>query len=209
MPVDSQERRHATAGAMCWRAQKGRLEDPVILPLGRATLFAFRARRPMQSQPMPAIHQRQRAARKRAHERIEQVQPQLPRPEPRDLLTPLRVAALDLHDDREQFGQRGTGARWSRGSSRREQQVTAIGPMDLNIAATAPSQIDKDALGSLRRCQIRRYSCLATPVRTSPVQPAKHATGLFGQGRSPAKPIGPSIAGFAMQSWPLPMAAIY
>jgi hypothetical protein len=35
MPVDSHERRDATAGAMCWRAQKGRLEDPVILPLSR------------------------------------------------------------------------------------------------------------------------------------------------------------------------------
>jgi hypothetical protein len=102
---------------------------------------------------MPSIHQGQRAARKRLHERVEQVQPEPARSEPRDLLAPLRAAALDLNDDREQLGQRGTGARWSRGSSRREQQVTAIEPMDLNIAATAPSQIDKDALGSLRRCQ--------------------------------------------------------
>ena len=69
----------------------------------------------MQPQSMPAVHQRQRATRKRPHERLEQVQPQLSRPEPRNLLAPLRAAAFDLDDDRGQLGERIAGRRINSG----------------------------------------------------------------------------------------------
>jgi hypothetical protein len=48
--------------------------------------------RTMQPQSMPAVHQRQRAARKHPHERLEQVQSQPPCPETSNLLAPLRDA---------------------------------------------------------------------------------------------------------------------
>jgi hypothetical protein len=57
---------------------------------------------------MPAIHQGQRAAGKRAHKRLEQIEPKPPRLEPRDLLAPMRAA---LHDDRERLDESGFQAR--------------------------------------------------------------------------------------------------
>jgi hypothetical protein len=75
--------------------------------ISRTTLLAFQVR-PMESQSVSAIQQRQRAAGEGADERLEKIEAQPPGSEPGDLLAPIR-ATTDLHGHRERLHQRISG----------------------------------------------------------------------------------------------------